>query len=195
MIDFITYPFGGIILLPKILSFLITLFWIVGITNAVNLLDGLDGLLAGITVISALTFGGVAILKHQFLAAILMLALGGAALGFLPYNFYPAKIFLGDAGSLFIGVILAVLTIMGAFKTTATLALFIPILIMGIPIFDTAYAILRRFLTKKPIFKADREHIHHNLLNLGLSQRQVVCIIYLINFILGILGLILAYYF
>lgn len=192
-IDFLTHPAKGIIYLPVWLSFIITVFWIVGITNAVNLLDGLDGLLSGVCFISAVIFSFVAFIKGQFLTAILMLALAGAALGFLKYNFYPAKIFLGDAGSLFIGILFSSLTVAGAFKGTAFLALFVPICIMGLPIFDTGFAIIRRMFKHQSIFKADKEHIHHRLLNMGLSQRKVVIIIYLINLALGSFGLYLAY--
>lgn len=192
-IDFLSHPTQGIVYLPLWMSFAITIFWLVGITNAINLLDGLDGLLAGVCFISAIIFSLVAALKGQFLVAILMLALSGASLGFLKYNFYPARIFLGDAGSLFIGLVFASLTIVGAFKGTAFLALFIPICIMGLPIIDTSFAILRRLFTRQPIFKPDKGHIHHRLLNLGLPQKKVVFIIYIISLILGLIALYLAY--
>jgi len=193
-IDFINNPFNGIIFLPKWLVIMLSLFWLVGITNAVNLLDGLDGLLAGVSAISATFFFIVAMIKGQFVVGMLMIALAGASLGFLRYNFNPAKIFMGDTGSLFLGASFAALTIMGALKITAAVALAIPVLIMGIPIIDTTFAIVRRFLRRKPIFQADKGHIHHRLLKLGLSQRWVVIIIYAINLFLGIIGVILAFH-
>ncbi|MDQ7824819.1 MAG: MraY family glycosyltransferase [Candidatus Eremiobacteraeota bacterium] len=194
-VTFISNPFGaGIYYLPKWLSIVVTLVWIVGIMNALNLLDGLDGLLAGVTTISALIFLAVSLIKGQFLIAMVMASLAGAALGFLRYNFNPAQLFMGDAGSLLIGILFASCSVIGALKSTATLALFVPVLIMGLPIMDTLWAILRRAKNRQPIFKADKGHIHHRLMNLGLSQRQVVLIIYAINALLGILGLALFHY-
>jgi len=161
--------------------------------NAINLLDGLDGLLAGVSTISATIFFIVAMMKGQILVAILMAALAGATLGFLRYNFNPAQLFMGDTGSLFLGILFACLSVMGALKGTTTVALFVPVFIMGLPILDTLWAIVRRALKKQPIFKADKGHIHHRLMNLGLTQRQAVLIIYAINICFGLVGLALCH--
>ena len=195
LVDFFTDPFGeGLIYLPIYIAVPVTIFWIVGITNAVNLLDGLDGLLGGITVISAVIFLFVAIMKGQLLVAGIMAALAGSALGFLKYNFHPAKIFMGDTGSLFIGSIFAIASVVGGLKTTTTVAMVIPFLIMGLPIFDTAWAIVRRASNHQPIFKPDKGHIHHRLLALGLTQVQAVLIIYSINILLGLIALSVCYF-
>ncbi len=195
LVNFFTNPFGeGLIYLPIYIAVPVTIFWIVGITNAVNLLDGLDGLLGGITVISAVIFLFVAIMKGQLLVAGIMAALAGSALGFLKYNFHPAKIFMGDTGSLFIGSIFAIASVVGGLKTTTTVAMVIPFLIMGLPIFDTAWAIVRRASNHQPIFKPDKGHIHHRLLALGLTQVQAVLIIYSINILLGLIALSVCYF-
>ncbi|MBR0519231.1 undecaprenyl/decaprenyl-phosphate alpha-N-acetylglucosaminyl 1-phosphate transferase [bacterium] len=195
LVNFFTNPFGeGLIYLPIYIAVPVTIFWIVGITNAVNLLDGLDGLLGGITVISAIIFLFVSIMKGQLLVAGIMVALAGSALGFLKYNFHPAKIFMGDTGSLFIGSIFAIASVVGGLKTTTTVAMVIPFLIMGLPIFDTAWAIVRRASNHQPIFKPDKGHIHHRLLALGLTQVQAVLIIYSINILLGLIALSVCYF-
>jgi UDP-GlcNAc:undecaprenyl-phosphate/decaprenyl-phosphate GlcNAc-1-phosphate transferase len=191
-VTFLTLPFVGFIYLPTWLSYVITIIWIVGMTNAINLLDGLDGLLAGVATIFALLFFVVSILTGQVAVAITMVAIAGACLGFLRYNFNPARIFMGDTGSLFLGVTFASLSIMGAFKVTTTAAMLIPVVIMGLPIFDTSFAIIRRFAHGKPIFSPDKEHVHHQLLARGLSVRQTVLLIYLICCTLGVAGLSVA---
>lgn len=193
--NFINNPFGeGLIYLPLFIAVPFTVFWIVGIMNAVNLLDGLDGLLGGVSVISSLTFMLVGIMKGQALVAVVMAALAGCCLGFLKYNFNPAKIFMGDTGSLFIGMIFAIASVMGGLKTTTTVALLVPFLIMGFPIADTAWAIIRRASSHQPIFKPDKGHIHHRLLGLGLSQKQAVLTIYAINLVLAITALAVCYF-
>ena len=195
IVNFFTNPFAeGLIYLPIYIAVPVTIFWIVGITNAVNLLDGLDGLLGGITVISAVIFLFVAIMKGQILVAGIMAALAGSALGFLKYNFHPAKIFMGDTGSLFIGSIFGIASVVGGLKTTTAVAMIIPFLIMGLPIFDTAWAIIRRASNHQPIFKPDKGHIHHRLLALGLTQVQAVLIIYSINVLLGLIALSVCYF-
>lgn len=188
-ITFVSNPFGGLIYLPKFVSIFITILWIAGIMNAINLLDGLDGLLAGVSTISAIIFLCVSLMKGHFLIAMIMAVMAGSTLGFLRYNFNPAQLFMGDTGSLFLGIMFASLSVVGALKGTTTMALFIPVLIMGLPITDTLWAIIRRARKKQPIFKADKEHIHHKLLSLGLTQRQVVLIIYGINIFFGLIGL------
>ncbi|MBU0580215.1 MAG: undecaprenyl/decaprenyl-phosphate alpha-N-acetylglucosaminyl 1-phosphate transferase [Candidatus Margulisbacteria bacterium] len=185
-IDFISNPFGGILYLPAFLAWIVTLFWIVGITNTINLIDGVDGLAAGVTLIAASTMFIVAILLKRYEIAILAIALAGATLGFLKFNFTPASIFMGDTGSMLLGFILACISVLGVLKSAATLALAIPLLALGIPIMDTLAAILRRVKNKRHIFKADDQHLHHRLLMLGFSQRQVVWVIYYVSIILSI---------
>jgi len=193
VITFLTIPGIGLVYLPAWLSWAGTIFWIVGLTNAINLMDGLDGLLAGISTIFALLFFIVALLKGQFIVAMIMMALGGASLGFLRYNFNPARIFMGDTGSLFLGLMYSSLSIVGALKVTTTAALFIPLLIMGVPVLDTSFAIIRRFIKRKPIFSPDKEHVHHRLLECGLSHKQAVLYIYIICGTLGAIGLSLVF--
>lgn len=190
-ITFISNPFNGLFPLGYV-AIPLTLLWLVGMTNAINLIDGLDGLAAGVTAISAGTLFFVALRTHQLGAALIMLALCGAALGFLRFNFFPASIFLGDAGSYFLGFTLAAASIVGVFKTTLVVALVIPLLILGVPIFDTIFAILRRLKDKKSPFAADNKHIHHLLLRAGLNHREAVLSIYIACFLLSAIALIMA---
>jgi len=175
--------------------YLVSMLWIIGITNAVNLLDGLDGLLAGVAAISCVFFAVIAGMKGQYMVAFLMAGMVGSCLGFLRYNFNPAKIFMGDAGSLFLGMTFACLSTTGFIKGAATVALFIPVFIMALPIIDTGWAIIRRVHKGRPIFQADKEHLHHRLLGFGLTQKQVVLVIYLINLVFGVLALSLIFIF
>ena len=155
----------------------LAVLWIVGVTNAVNLIDGLDGLAAGIGTIAALGLFAVAYPGNTFVAA-MTIVLAGSTLGFLKHNFYPAKMFLGDAGSMFIGFTLAVIGLHGSFKATTATILFLPIIVLGVPIFDTLFAIARRAHRRISPFKADREHIHHRLIRAGLHHRNVVLVLY-----------------
>ncbi|MFA6431241.1 MAG: MraY family glycosyltransferase [Candidatus Margulisiibacteriota bacterium] len=190
-INFISNPLNGLYMLGFI-GVPLTLLWIVGMTNAINLIDGLDGLAAGVTAIAAGTLFFVALRTHQYGGALLMLALSGSALGFLRYNFFPASVFLGDSGSYFLGFILAAASIVGVFKTTLVVALIIPILILGVPIFDTLFAILRRLKDKKNPFLPDNKHIHHLLLRAGLNQREAVMSIYIACFLLSMIAIVMA---
>ena len=186
-ITFITNYFGpGNSDLGTALCFIITILWIVGITNTVNLIDGLDGLAAGTAAIVSLCIAYAAYIHGTYLAAGAMLALAGGALGFLPYNFYPAKIFMGDGGSLYLGFMLSTLSVLGTVKSATFVSMIIPVLVLGVPIFDTAFAILRRFVNKKPIMGADRGHLHHRLMNLGYGQRRATLMLYGITAIMGI---------
>lgn len=164
----------------------VTIFWIVGITNTVNLIDGLDGLAVGVSIIASFTLAYVALVNGRIETAILLVILAGSSLGFLPFNFNPADVFMGDTGSLFLGYILGVISIVGAVKGATTLAYVVPILALGLPIFDTSFAILRRYLTNKPIMEADRGHLHHKLLDIGFEHKSAVLILYLISILLGI---------
>lgn len=184
-IDFITDPFGDYLFL-EFMAIPATIFWIVGLTNTVNLIDGLDGLAAGVSTIACITIFLVALQQDIMLVAVLTAALAGAAMGFLYYNFNPARIFMGDSGSMFLGYMLAGISIIGAVKCAATIALIVPILALGLPILDTAFAIVRRYRGGVPIFKPDKGHLHHRLLDLGFTQRQAVLLMYVISALLGL---------
>ncbi len=190
-IDFITDPFGDYLYLEWA-AIPATIFWLVGLTNTVNLIDGLDGLAAGIAAIAAITILLVALKQHFFLVAGLTAAIAGAASGFLFYNSHPAKIFMGDSGSMFFGFMLAGISVVGSMKSTATITLIVPILALGVPILDTTFAIVRRFLGGKPIFQPDKGHLHHRLLSLGFTQRQAVFLIYVVSAILGLSAIALT---
>jgi len=170
----------------------VTVLWIVGITNAVNLIDGLDGLAAGVSSIASISLLFIAILGHEYGIAFATAAVAGACLGFLPYNFNPAKIFMGDTGSTFLGFVLATISIQGLFKGYAVISFAVPLLILGLPIFDTGFAILRRLIAHKPIMQADRGHLHHRLIDMGFSQRQTVMILYTMSGILGLSAVVLT---
>ncbi len=174
------------------LSIPITLVWIVGVTNAVNLIDGLDGLAAGVTGIAAMSLMVLCIFTGSTTAVVLTAALAGACLGFLPRNFNPAEIFMGDTGSTFLGFVLAVTSILGVFKGYALLALSVSILCIGLPIFDTIFAMLRRMAKHQPIMQADRGHLHHRLIDHGCTQKQAVLIMYAISLGLGVLAIFIS---
>ena len=171
----------------------ITLVWIVGVTNAVNLIDGLDGLAAGVTSIAAMSLMVLCIMTGSTTAVGLTAALAGACLGFLPRNFNPAEIFMGDTGSTFLGFVLAVTSILGVFKGYALLALIVSVLCVGLPVFDTICAMLRRMAKNQPIMQADRGHLHHKLIDHGFSQRQAVLIMYTISLLLGLLAIFISF--
>ena len=159
-------------------SVAITVFWIVGVCNAVNLIDGLDGLAVGVSSIASMSLLTLTLISNNPNVAILTAAVAGAGFGFLPYNFNPAKIFMGDTGALFLGFILACISVQGFLKMSAIISFAIPFLILGLPIFDTMYAIVRRVLTGRSPMSPDRGHLHHRLLDMGFSQKQTVAILY-----------------
>jgi UDP-GlcNAc:undecaprenyl-phosphate/decaprenyl-phosphate GlcNAc-1-phosphate transferase len=169
----------------------LTILWVLWITNAFNLIDGLDGLAAGSALFSTLVTGVVALLGHNEVILFLTLALAGATAGFLRYNFNPASIFLGDCGSLLIGFLLSAIAIAGSQKSPTMVAVAIPIVSLGLPILDVAVAVIRRFLSCKRLFDADREHIHHKLLGRGISHRQAVLVLYGVSACFGLLSLLL----
>lgn len=170
----------------------ITIIWIVGITNAVNLIDGLDGLAVGVSSIAAITMLAVALLTGEMGIAITMGALAGACIGFMPYNLNPAKIFMGDTGSTFLGYMLANVSIMGLFKFYAVISFAVPFLILGLPIFDTANAIIRRVAAGRSPMSPDRGHVHHKLIDMGFNQKQAVAILYAISGTLGLTAVVLT---
>src|ERR1700751_5606268 len=180
-------PFGWTIGLP------LTILWVIGITNAFNLIDGLDGLAAGSALFSTLVVFCVAVFSNSRLVSLLSIALAGAILGFLKYNFNPATIFLGDCGSLFIGFMLSALALQGAQKAPTIVAVAIPVVSFGLPILETALSIVRRFISGRPVFTADREHIHHKLLQRGWSHRQAVIILYGVSAVFALLSLFLLW--
>lgn len=159
-------------------SVAVTVFWIVGVCNAVNLIDGLDGLAVGVSSIASMSLLALTLISNNPNVAILTAAVAGAGFGFLPYNFNPAKIFMGDTGALFLGFILACISVQGFLKMSAIISFAIPFLILGLPIFDTMYAIVRRVLTGRSPMSPDRGHLHHRLLDMGFSQKQTVAILY-----------------
>ena len=198
----IAIPFTNIYFtLPLVLSFILSVFWFSGFINAINLTDGLDGLAAGIVAIASGAFFVVAILlnnvlspssAHMGLSAFLSVAVCGTAIGFLIYNFNPAKVFMGDSGSLFFGFMLAAITVTGALKSTAVLAFFIPIIVVALPILDVALTLFRRFRKGMGLMMPDKEHIHHRLLKFGWSQREVVLLMYVFTLILSVVSILLV---
>lgn len=175
-----------------ILAVPVTIIWIVGITNAVNLIDGLDGLAVGVSSIAAITMLAVALLTGNMPIAITMAALAGACIGFMPYNLNPAKIFMGDTGSTFLGYMLATVSIMGLFKFYAVISFAVPFLILGLPIFDTANAIIRRVAAGRSPMSPDRGHVHHKLIDMGFNQKQAGAILYAISATLGLTAVVLT---
>jgi UDP-GlcNAc:undecaprenyl-phosphate GlcNAc-1-phosphate transferase len=177
-VDYVGNPFGGGIIYLELLAIPVTLAWIVGFTNVINLIDGLDGLAAGVTAIAALSFLVLAAQMNQLVAAVLAAALVGACVAFLRYNFNPASIHMGDSGAMFLGFTLSTLALQGVMKSVAAITLLVPLLVIGVPVFDTMSAIIRRARHGRPIQEADDGHIHHRLLHRGLSHRQTVLVIY-----------------
>ena len=169
----------------------VTIFWVVGITNTLNLIDGLDGLAAGVATIAALSLSYVAYVHIAdtgpigITTVMMTLAIAGAAIGFLPYNFNPAKIFMGDTGSLFLGYMLAAISIFGFVKGATAIATVVPVFALGLPIFDTAFAIFRRAINGKPIMQPDKGHLHHRLLSTGMGQKRTVLILYAVSGVFG----------
>lgn len=191
-IEWLTNPFGTLIVLPEIVAIPVTIFWIIGFTNTVNLIDGLDGLAAGVSFIASISMFLMAVSMNQYLPAMIIISMAGAALGFLQYNFNPAKIFMGDTGSMLLGYTMAVTAVLGLVKTAATIALVVPVIALGLPILDTLFAIVRRKMSGVPIFTPDKGHLHHRLLALGLTQKQAVLIMYCVSAVLGLVALFVA---
>ncbi|MFD3258311.1 MraY family glycosyltransferase [Paenibacillus lentus] len=182
---------GEYVVLPGILQFILTILWIFGVTTVINFSDGLDGLAGGLSAISAITLFIVAVTKGQSNSAIMAIILVGVALAYLRYNKPPAKIFMGDAGATFLGFILAVIALDGAFKQATVLSLFIPVLALGVPIFDNLFVVIKRFLQGKSIYEADASQVHYRLLRAGLTHRQTVMFLWLISTCLCLSSIIL----
>ncbi|WP_408007888.1 glycosyltransferase family 4 protein [Pseudalkalibacillus sp. A8] len=189
VVNFINLPFD-VRLDLGIWSIPLTLIWIIGITNAINLIDGLDGLAAGVSSIVLITISTMAIVNGNMFVVAIGFAVLGSTLGFLVYNFHPAKIFMGDTGSLYLGFIIAVTSLLG-FKNITLFSLLVPIIILGVPISDTIFAIIRRFVNKKPLSSPDKSHLHHCLQRLGFSHPTTVLIIYAMSAIFGIAAVLI----
>lgn len=177
------------------LSIILSIFWIAGITNAINLIDGLDGLSAGVSGIASISLFFVSIMMApdvHVIFSVLYIALAGAVMGFLPFNFNPAKIFIGSTGAYFLGFMLSVISIEGATKAYTALTMVVSMIALGLPIFDTLFAILRRVVNRKPIGEGDRGHIHHRLIDMGISPKFSVTILYVVSGALGLISILLA---
>ena len=177
------------------LAFPITAIYIFVVTKTMDTIDGVDGLAAGVATIAGVTLCVIATLEGQPRVALIAAAIAGSSLGFLRHNYNPAKIFMGTGGAQMLGFMLAILSIIGAFKTAAALALFVPLLVFGVPIFDAVFVVIKRILSRQPIAKADKRHVHHALLRKGFSQRQTVWILYTIAAALSLVLLILVNYY
>ncbi len=191
-VDTLSIPGVGILVLGWA-GYPFTVLWVVALMNIVNFIDGMDGLAAGVCAISSVTFAIIAVSLGRLDMGILAAVVAGSTLGFLWYNFHPASIFMGDSGSLLLGFLLAAITLQGFLKGVATVALVIPLMVLGIPIFDMGFAILRRVKNRRPIHIADRGHIHHRFSNLGYSQRQTVMIIYAWSALMSVVALAMRF--
>jgi UDP-GlcNAc:undecaprenyl-phosphate GlcNAc-1-phosphate transferase len=191
-LDVIDFPLLGAVHLGWV-ALPLTVLWIVGIVNAINLIDGLDGLAGGIVFFAAMTNAVVAYMQDSIFVCLLMVTVLGAVLGFLYHNFNPARVFMGDSGSYFLGFVLAVGSVAAPFqKASAAVSLLVPVVAMGIPITDTLFAMVRRVLERRPIFSPDRGHLHHRLLDMGLTQRRAVLLIYSGQVVLAISAILIA---
>ena len=187
-----TNPFTGeYIVLSNFLQFLLTITWIFGVTTVINWSDGMDGLAGGLSLISSITFAGAAIILKQSESISMSLIISGAILGFLKYNSYPAKVFMGDSGANFLGFILSIIALDGAFKQATLLSIFIPILALAIPIFDNLFVIIKRFIDGKPVYQADRSQIHYRLEAKGFTPKQVVTYINMVSLAFSFISIIL----
>jgi len=189
--DVLTNPLGGMVFLGPF-GMALTVIWLVALCNVMNLIDGIDGLAAGIAAIAGGTVFIASYQRGDLATAMLAVALIGGTLGFLPYNFSPARIFLGDTGSMLLGYLLGSLSVLGTYKSYTALSLLVPLVALGVPVLDTALAITRRWRTRRPIFQPDTEHLHHRLLKRGLTQRQVAIVLYLVTGVLGIGALLVS---
>ncbi len=192
-IEAVNIPFWQIIHFSLPISIIVTVLWVIIIMNAINLVDGLDGLAAGIALIASIVIFSIVMLNGNGLAAVITIALIGGCLGFLRYNYSPASIFMGDGGSMFLGFILSAVSIQASYKGTNTASVLIPIMILGIPLLDTISAFVRRVIKHNNPFKADKDHIHHRLMNIGLTTRGCVMVLYILCGTLGAIALITSF--
>lgn len=189
-VEYINLPFDGVLNLG-LFSIPLTVLWIIGITNAINLIDGLDGLATGVSAIVLITITGLAIVNANVFVVIIGTIVLGGTLGFLVFNFHPAKIFMGDTGALFLGYIISVLSILG-FKNVTLFSLIVPVIILGVPISDTLFAIIRRIVSRRPLSAPDKSHLHHCLMNLGYSHRETVLVIYGMSAFFGLAAIVFS---
>ncbi|KAF0195738.1 MAG: UDP-N-acetylglucosamine:undecaprenyl-P N-acetylglucosaminyl 1-P transferase [Bacillota bacterium] len=193
-VQFLSNPFtGGLVYLPDLVSLVVTVAWVVGVTNLINFMDGLDGLACGLVNIAALTMAVVSYFMGQPTTLLVSLVLVGVTSAFFRVNFNPARMFMGDAGAYFLGFMLAAVSVEGAFKSATLVGLLIPIIVLGLPIADTVFNIVRRLLSGKPVYVADKGHAHHRLLQAGLSHRQTVLVMYLISICFSLTALVLMF--
>lgn len=190
--DFFDFATGGDFMILGVLAVPLTVIWIVAVTNSVNLIDGLDGLACGVSTISSVTMLIVAFIVSQGNIAIILAALAGSCIGFIPYNLNPAKIFMGDTGSQLLGYLLATLSVIGMFKFYALFTFAVPLLSLAVPILDTTFAFFRRIARGQSPFKPDRGHFHHRLMDMGLTQKQAVAVLYAISAAIGLAGVVAA---
>ena len=192
-ISFISNPFGdGYLQFPVIISLLVTVLWIVGITNTINLIDGLDGLAAGVSLIATLSIAYIAYIHGRYEIAMAFMALAGGALGFLPWNFHPAKIFMGDGGALYLGFMISSISVMSPMKSATVIATILPIFVLALPILDTSMAIYRRLKNGRPIMEADKAHLHHRVMDVGMGQTRTVLILYCISGVMGMAAILIS---
>lgn len=184
-IEFVTHPLTGETVATGWWGIPLTLLWLVALANMVNLIDGLDGLAAGVSAISSIPLFIIAASLGRWEAALMTVAVGGAAAGFLPHNFNPARIIMGDAGAMFLGFTLGAISVEGALKSATALAFVVPVLALGLPIFDTLFSIARRIAGGRPFYARDHDHLHHRLLALGLNQRQAVLTLYALSSVMA----------
>lgn len=189
---FTIFGHGNYSVMTEIITLILTVIWIIAITNTINLIDGVDGLAAGISIIASLCIAYVAYKNGYYITCVMMLTCAGSATGFIPFNFYPAKTFMGDGGSLFLGYALAAFSMVQPVKGATVLALFTPIIVLFLPILDTSFAIIRRIVNRKPIMSADKGHIHHRLMKAGMGQRRTVVLMYCISGIMGIAAILFS---
>lgn len=188
----VTIPFAGhMFVFPEWMQFVLTILWIFGVTTVINFTDGLDGLSGGVSAIAALTLFIVAIVKGQPQSAMMAILLVGITLGYLKYNKPPAKIYMGDAGATFIGFMLGIIALDGAFKQVTVISILVPVLALGVPIFDNIYVVITRYLRGQPVYKADRSQLHYRLLTWGLNPKQAVLFIYLLSACLSLSSIII----
>lgn len=189
IIDKLTIPFIGTVFLGSF-GIVITIFWIVGAANAINLIDGLDGLAAGVSAIGLTSILVMAIMDYRLIVVYLTIILIGSCIGFLFHNFHPSKIFMGDTGALFLGYSIAIVSMLGLFKNVAFFSFIVPMIVLAIPIFDTIHAIIRRMINKQGIATPDKNHLHYELMKMGYSHRTSVLIIYGFSMFFGLMAII-----
>jgi UDP-GlcNAc:undecaprenyl-phosphate GlcNAc-1-phosphate transferase len=185
-ITVVSNPFHHVMVpVPAWLGDVLTVLWVVGVTNAINLIDGLDGLAAGVSAIACVALALVALVWREPAVAVLFAALAGAAVGFLPWNWHPARIHMGDTGAYFLGYMIGAITIMRAFKVAAAISVLVPMLVLAVPLLDTLLSPVRRYLSGRSAFAADRDHLHHRLIALGISEPRVVLLTYAVTAVCG----------